>query len=57
MSKVQPEEPPTATVIPDGVDALGLCPYSEETVAGCRHYLPVSSMATSLKPVTAEMRS
>lgn len=42
MSKVQPEEQPTATGIPDGVDALGLCPYSEETVAGCRHYLPVS---------------
>ena len=25
------------------VDALGLCPYSEETVAGCRHYRPVSA--------------
>ena len=25
------------------VDTLGLCPYSEETVAGCRHYHPVSA--------------
>lgn len=23
-------------------DALGSCPYSEETVTGCRYYLPVS---------------
>ena len=23
-------------------DALGSCPYSEETMTGCRHYLPVS---------------
>ena len=25
------------------VDALELCPYSEETVAGCRHYQPISA--------------
>jgi hypothetical protein len=25
------------------VGVLGLCPYSEETVAGCRHYRPVSA--------------
>ena len=30
--------PPVTT----DVDSLGLCPYSEETVAGCRHYTPVS---------------
>ncbi|MFI5287591.1 MAG: hypothetical protein ACHQ4F_14910 [Candidatus Dormibacteria bacterium] len=23
-------------------DTQALCPYSEETMAGCRHYLPVS---------------
>ena len=32
-----------AQPVDSGVDALGLCPYSEETVAGCRHYHPVSA--------------
>jgi hypothetical protein len=27
----------------DGAAASGLCPYSEETVAGCRHYRPIST--------------
>ncbi len=27
----------------EGVAAPGLCPYSEETVAGCRHYRPLSA--------------
>lgn len=27
----------------DGAPASGLCPYSEETVAGCRHYRPISA--------------
>ena len=32
----------TPRVAPDLSDALGSCPYSEETVTGCRFYLPVS---------------
>jgi hypothetical protein len=27
----------------EGVAASGLCPYSEETVAGCRYYRPISA--------------
>jgi hypothetical protein len=27
----------------EGAAASGLCPYSEETVAGCRHYRPISA--------------
>ena len=31
-----------AGVAPEVSDTLGPCPYSEETVTGCRHYIPVS---------------
>jgi len=34
---------PVAVPVVSDVDSLGLCPYSEETVAGCRHYRPVSA--------------
>ena len=27
----------------EGVAASGLCPYSEETLAGCRYYRPISA--------------
>ena len=27
----------------EGVAASALCPYSEETVAGCRYYRPISA--------------
>ncbi len=34
---------PDARAVDSDVDELGLCPYSGETVAGCRHYQPVSA--------------
>ncbi len=42
MSNVHPDDQPTRTPVPSGVDALGLCPYSEETLNGCRHYHPIA---------------
>ncbi len=43
MLEGQHEPHPDAPPAYSDVDALGLCPYSEETVAGCRYYHPVSA--------------
>jgi hypothetical protein len=43
MVEGQYERHPEAHPADSDVDALGLCPYSEETVAGCRHYHPISA--------------
>ena len=37
------ERHPDTHPVESDVDALGLCPYSEETVAGCRYYHPLSA--------------
>lgn len=42
MSNAHPEVQAAGTPVPSGVDALGLCPYSEETLNGCRHYHPIA---------------
>jgi hypothetical protein len=42
VSKGQAPAHPTQTRVANGVDALILCPYSEETLTGCRFYQPIS---------------
>lgn len=43
MLEGQHERLPDAHPVKSDVDALELCPYSEETIAGCRYYHPLSA--------------